>query len=97
MDSYVPLPVDGAQALAEIYPAVLARIKAHQKRQHLAFARTHPVVSVAEKDLPEGTLVMHIDSNYKAINKNEPHIMESTVSLHDTPSCIKLAAFYTAR
>ena len=87
MESFVPLPLPGEgasekqlsdwmrqqrQALAEIYPAVLARIKANQERQHIAFARIHPMVSAAEEDLPEGTLVMLLDPNYKAMNKNEP-------------------------
>ena len=87
MESFVPLPLpeEGAseqqfsqrmsqqrQALAEIYPAVLARIKANQERQHVAFAKTHPMVTTGEKNLPEGTLVMLLDPNYKAMNKNEP-------------------------
>ena len=87
METFVPLPLpkEGAsdqqlsdwmtqqrQAMADIYPAVLARIKANQERQHVAFAKTHPMVSKGEKNLPEGTLVMLLDPNYKAMNKNEP-------------------------
>ena len=87
MKTFVPLPLpkEGAsdqqlsdwmiqqrQALADIYPAVLARIKANQELQHVAFAKTHPMVSKGDKNLPDGTLVMLLDPNYKAMNKNEP-------------------------
>ena len=59
------------------------------------------MVSVAEKDLPEGTLVMLLDPNNKAMNKNEPPMRESTASRHETPKAptlwwTKLATPYTA-
>ena len=77
-DSFIPLPPTGAseqhssqwmsqqrQALADIYPAVLARIKANQERQH-------PMVATGDKNFPEGTLAMLLDPNNKAMNTNEP-------------------------